>query len=86
MCLYQFQVFDGRSEVTPDTVELPTIDAARREGIRRAGATLVLDAHTLTPDHNWRLDVTDDRGTLLFRYDFTMTISPAGRGTGNVDA
>lgn len=86
MCLYQFQVFDGRSEVSPDTVELPTIDAARREGIRRAGASLVLDAHTLSPDHNWRLDVTDDRGMLLFRYDFTMTVSPAARGTGEAKA
>lgn len=79
MSLYQFQVFDGRSEVSPDKVELPNLDAARREGIRRAGATLVLDAHIITPDNNWRLDVTDENGTLLFRYDFAMTASPAAR-------
>ena len=79
MALYQFQVFDGRSEVSPDKVELPNLDAARREGIRRAGATLVLDAHIITPENNWRLDLTDERGTLLYRYDFAVTASPATR-------
>lgn len=79
MSLYRFQVFDGRSEVQPDTLELPDLEAARREGIRRAGATLVLDAHIINPENNWRLDVSDDRGTLLFRYDFAVTVSPAGQ-------
>lgn len=79
MTQYRFQVFDGRSTIAPEVIELPDLAAARREGIRRAGATLVLDAQVLTPDNDWRLDVTDEHGTLLFRYDFAMTISPAAR-------
>ncbi len=79
MSLYQFRVFDGRHNVDPETVELPDIAAARREGIRRAAAGLVLDAHTLRPNSDWRLDVIDERETLLFRMDFTITASPAAR-------
>lgn len=79
MPMYQFRVFDGRSHVIPDTVEFSDLDAARREGIRRAGAALVLDAHVISPNADWHLDVTDKAGTLLFRYDFAMTVSPAAR-------
>lgn len=80
MPLFQFQVFDGRSAVSPDTVELADLAAARREGIGRSGASLVLDAHVIESKNDWRIDVTDQKGTLLFRYDFTMTIAPAARG------
>ncbi|MGI3901207.1 MAG: DUF6894 family protein [Janthinobacterium lividum] len=83
MSRYRFQIFDGRSVIEPQVVELANLAAARREGIRRAGATLVLDAQVLTPDNDWRLDVTDEHGTLLFRYDFAMTISPAARAQGD---
>ncbi len=79
MSLFRFQIFDGRSQIDPHTIDLPNLAAARREGIRRAGATLVLDAPIMTPDKDWRLDVTDEQGTLLFRYDFTMTLSPAAK-------
>lgn len=62
----QFRGFDGRSRVIPDTVELSDLDAARREGIRRAGAALVLDAHVIGPETDWHMDVTHGAGTLLF--------------------
>lgn len=77
MSLYRFEVYASHHAVDPETVDLPDSDAARREGVRRAGATLVLDAHKLNPRDDWHLDVRDERGTLLFRFDFAMTVSPA---------
>lgn len=74
---YKFHVYDGRSDVTPDEVDLPDVDAARREGIRRAGATLVLDAHILKPNTEWRLEVKDRHGLVLYRMDFSITASSA---------
>ncbi len=74
---YKFHVYDGRSDVKPDEETLPDADAARREGIRRAGATLVLDAHILRPDTEWRLEVKDERGLVLYRMDFSITASSA---------
>lgn len=79
MPLYRFVVHEGHHAVDPETVDLPDIAAARREGIRRAGATLVLDAHKLEAGNDWRLDVTDQNSTLLYRFDFAMTVAPAAR-------
>lgn len=74
---YKFHVYDGRSDVRPDEEDLPDADAARREGIRRAAATLVLDAHILRPDTEWRLEVKDARDLVLYRMDFSITASSA---------
>ncbi len=74
---YKFHVYDGRVDVKPDEEDLRDSDAARREGIRRAGATLVLDAHTLRADTEWRLEVEDEHGLVLYRMDFSITASSA---------
>ena len=74
---YKFHVYDGRSDVKPDDGDFPDANAARREGIRRAGATLVLDAHILRPDTEWRLEVEDEHGLVLYRMDFSITASSA---------
>lgn len=79
MATFHFQVHHGHHSVAPETVELSGAASARREGIRRAGAALVLDAHQLDAADDWHLDVTDDVGTLLFRFDFAMTVAPAAR-------
>ncbi len=74
---YKFHVYDGRVDVKPDEEDLRDSDAARREGIRRAGATLVLDAHILRADTEWRLEVEDEHGLVLYRMDFAITASSA---------
>lgn len=79
MSIFRFQVHDGHHTVAPETVELPDLAAARRESVRRTGATLVLDAHTFLPSGDWHLDVTDEAGTLLFRLDVAMTVAPAAK-------
>ena len=76
---YHYNVFDGHSTVEPHALDLPDVDSACREGIRRAGAALVLDAHKLQPGGEWRLEVTDDRALVLFRMDFAISVSPAAR-------
>ena len=77
---YKFHVYDGRGDVQPDEETLRDADAARREGIRRAGATLVLDAQTLRADTEWRLEVEDEHGLVLYRMDFSITASSAVAG------
>ena len=76
---FHFQTHDGVHAVEPEAVELPDLTEARREGIRRAGATLVLDARELDPAKNWHLDVTDAAGILLYRFEFIATLAPAAR-------
>ena len=77
---FHFRTHDGVHAVEPETVELPDLTEARREGVRRAGATLVLDARKLDPAKDWHLDVTDADGTLLYRFEFVTTVAPAARG------
>ena len=76
---FHYNVFDGHSTVEPHAIELPDVDSACREGIRRAGAALVLDAHMLRPGGEWRLEVTDDTALVLFRMDFAISAAPAAR-------
>lgn len=82
MALYRFESHDGHHAVEPATLDLPDLAAAQREGARRVGTTLVLDAHHLRPHHDWHLDVTDKAGTLLFRFDVAITVAPAARAIG----
>ncbi|MFD0938999.1 DUF6894 family protein [Methylobacterium trifolii] len=69
---YHFNVYNGRSSIDLEGTDLPNRQQAQREAIRLAGALLCEEADTLTPDDDWRLEVTDASGLILFRFDFSF--------------
>ena len=46
--------------------ELKDLDEARVEAARRVGVLLTDHAHKIWADEEWRMDVTDERGLILF--------------------
>lgn len=69
---YHFNIFDGQSSVDQEGTELPDIAAARREALRLSGAVIEEAAKLHKLGEEWRMEVTDDTGLLLFRFDFVM--------------
>lgn len=63
---YHFDSVDGRRDADPDGIDLPNDHAARSMAVRYAGEVLVSDPATLWRRGQWRVEVTDDDGVLLF--------------------
>lgn len=60
-----------------ESVELASTSDARTEAARRIGALLSAHADLLWTDEEWRMDVTDARGLILFSISVIATRSPA---------
>ena len=76
---FHFNVFDGITSIDQDGTELPDIHSARQEALILAGAMIEDSAKRNELGEDWRLEVTDDAGLLLFRLDFTMAESAAAK-------
>lgn len=76
MPIYHFNMYDG--EHYPDTLghELPDLAAARVEAVRFIGAHLTDDAERFWDGDEWKLEVTDSTGLILFCLTF-MAINAA---------
>ena len=74
---FHFNVYDGVCVLDTEGTELPDWQAARLEAIRYAGALLVDDAQHVAHGQDWRMEVTDDTGLVLFRLDFIVMASAA---------
>ena len=72
---YHFNIYDGYSSKDPDGTELADIRQAQREAVRLAGAVLDSEVDRVKSVKEWRLEVTDDTGLLLFQFDFTATLA-----------
>lgn len=72
---YHFNVYDGRNITDDVGTELPDATFARREAIRYSGALLEDDADSLPVGEDWRMEVTDDAGLILFSLTFTVVAS-----------
>ena len=77
---YRFNIDDGYAAPDIDGTELPSRQAARREAIRLAGALLEQEGERLRLGEDWCMEVTDDRGLILFRLEFTVLEAPVERG------
>lgn len=73
---FYFNVYDGVS--TPDGTGTVLADwqKARVEAIRLAGALLKDDAERLALSDDWRLEVADEYGLVLLRFDFISLEAP----------
>ena len=74
---YHFNIYDGITSIDREGTELPDIQAARREAIIFAGAVIEDTGKRLKLGEEWRMEVTDDDGLILFRLDFIVSEAPA---------
>ena len=74
---YHFNVYDGHSEIDTEGTDLLDWQHARREAVRLAGAILANEADKLLLGEEWRLEVADPTGLILFRLDFSFHESAA---------
>lgn len=69
---FHFHVYNGLSLPDSRGVELADWDAARAEALRLAGELLRDGPTRRRLGQDWRMEVADASGTLLFRLDFTV--------------
>lgn len=73
---FHFNVHDGVSSYDTEGTELPDWQTARIEAIRLAGEILKDDAHRIALGEDWRIEVTDPTGLLLFQMTFLVVTAP----------
>ncbi|WP_342153626.1 DUF6894 family protein [Methylorubrum sp. SB2] len=74
---YHFHIHDGRTIIDTDGLELADAAQARRMAIRISGQYFEDEADLIALGEEWRMEVTDARGLILFRLDFVVTSAAA---------
>jgi hypothetical protein len=74
---YHFNVYNDVTAIDRDGMQLPNIPMARHEGFMRAAAMMMQEADKGTIDRGWLMEITDGRGMVLIRLDFSEAHSPA---------
>jgi hypothetical protein len=78
---YHFQVRTETHVLITEGAELAGTDEARIEAARRIGKLLTEHAGRLWVDEDWRMDVTDEAGLILFIIQVSaMNSAASGRG------
>ena len=80
MSRFYFNLHDGADLPDPDGLDLPDLDAARQEAVRRTALILAGNNTKLLSDTDWRLDITDERGNILYWIDVTAESAPDAQG------
>ena len=76
---YHFGSVDGHRDPDPEGSELPDLAAARVMAVRYAGEVLQSDPAIVWHNGQWRVEVTDDDGVLLFTLLTLAIDAPAPR-------
>ena len=71
---YHFNVYDGYSTHDRDGMQLADVHEARREALRLAINLLDDEAASGRLGDDWRMEVTNEAGGLLFRIDFIVEL------------
>lgn len=66
MACFHFVVRTDTHVLLSDSVDLPTLEAARVEAAKRVGSLLKTHADAIWEDKEWQMDVTDGSGLILF--------------------
>ncbi|WCS28588.1 hypothetical protein LOK46_32300 (plasmid) [Methylobacterium sp. NMS14P] len=80
MSRFFFNVYDGVSAPDDTGTELANWQDARVAAINLAGSILRDEAHRIALSDEWHIEVTDERGLTLFRFDLFSTLSPVLTG------
>jgi hypothetical protein len=78
---YHFQVRTESHVALTETADLQGPQEARVEAARRIGSLLHDHAHQLWVDEDWRMDVTDETGLILFTIQVSAMDSAATMGS-----
>lgn len=73
---YFFHVADGKALIDEEGTELPDIYTAQGEAIRMSGEILRETGAKFLNNIEWRLDVADESGKVLFRLRFSAEEAP----------
>ena len=73
---YHFNVLDGTSYIDDSGTELASMEEAKREALRYIGKMLADSGMRSSFDREWRVEVTDHQGLVLFRLDASMMDAP----------
>ena len=73
---YHFSSVDGGRDWDPEGVDLPDQHAARAYAVRYAGELLQSEPEAVWDAGQWRVEVSDDAGTLLFTVTTTGAYGP----------
>jgi len=85
MAKYNFEVRTATHVMLSETVELVGAEEARIEAARRVGLLLSNHAHEIWSDEEWRMDVTNETGLILFVIQISAMRTAATSGdTWNV--
>lgn len=76
---FHFQVRTESHVLLTEGAELEGLDEARLEAARRCGDLLKEHAAQIWADEDWRMDVTDENGLILFVLMITAMKSSATR-------
>ena len=77
---FHFNIHDGVNLPDPVGTELRGWKEARFEAVRLAGAILRDVANRLSLEEDWRMEVTDDSGLILFQIVFSVLPSASVLG------
>lgn len=80
MSRFFFNIHDGVSSLDDTGTELANWKEARLEAIRLAGAVIKDKAEHIALGGDWHMNVTDEHGLALFRFDFVSVTSSALSG------
>ena len=72
---YFFNVHDGRAIRDSNGTELAGLDEARVAAVRFAGSILNESASHSWKDHVWHMEVANESGAVLLRFDFSARMS-----------
>ncbi len=76
MARFYFHVHDGVSPIDTEGTDLPDWQTARTEAIQLAGEIPKDNAPRIALDEDWRIEVTDHTGLMLFQMTFQVIASP----------
>lgn len=77
MARFHFQVRTKSHVAHTEVADLPGMEEARTEAARRVGMLLTEHAKRIWVDEDWQMDVTDDRGLILFTIHIAALTAPA---------
>lgn len=77
MALYHFHIHDGFDLPDREGHELPDLAAARRFAVMLGGELIRDHADAFWQHGDWRMDVTDADGLMLFALHFSAIEAPA---------
>ena len=81
---YHYNIYDGHSSPDMEGTDLPNWQMAQYEAVRLAGAVIADKADRILRGEDWRMEVTDHTGLILFRLDFSFQRSAAVTGEAHV--